>query len=259
MAPKPRTKGSSQSDSIWRARRKREVKEVGATREAVCGPFPNAEELAAKIGVRENLLPLPPIPKPSQPDTQSGRVWTRFRKRLKVWRTAMRMVAALNALNHGECRRRSAADPNGVISDSLREAWHSSHAMLLAEAARIETGRRSLGLTGVQAVREITKATVNDRYSVKEQGTVSQVAMIASAIDEPTHDIVVPMLQALPRDEAEFYEFEANVLELAGTSYVYGYFLRSAGAIRFCGRHRGPIRAILQSLGLAAQYVGLQT
>ena len=44
--------------------------------------------------------------------------------------------------------------------------------------------------------------------------------MIADAIDEPDHAVVVPLLDALSSEEADDYRVERNVIELEGKSVV---------------------------------------
>ena len=73
-------------------------------------------------------------------------------------------------------------------------------------------------LTGAQCVAKLLKTEVKDRYSVSVKSH-NQIPMKASLIDEPAVDsAVVPMLQALPPEEREFYSAEMNVIDWTGKS-----------------------------------------
>ena len=104
-----------------------------------------------------------------------------------------------------------AADPELVL------AWKRTHGVLLREAARLHRGRRSCGLTGAQAVAHLTKKPLDGPYSLKPE-RVERVTMLADAIDEPLDPRVVPMLQALPPEDAELYAHEEHVVDLCGKS-----------------------------------------
>jgi len=67
-------------------------------------------------------------------------------------------------------------------------------------------------------VARILKIQEADVYGTKV--THRQEAMVASAIDEPRHNRVVRMLEALPSEDQSFYAAEENVFDPVGKSTV---------------------------------------
>ena len=67
-----------------------------------------------------------------------------------------------------------------------------------------------------QSVGILLRSEPLDQYGLRYKSKEKNASLVASEIDEPKHCRVVPMLLALPPDEAAFYEFESNVVEPLG-------------------------------------------
>ena len=78
--------------------------------------------------------------------------------------------------------------------------------------------RRDLDSSG-QPVAKLLKVTAADVYSAKVPRVI-RIQLRADAIDEPTNDNVVPLLEALNPEERAFHADESNVVELSGKSSV---------------------------------------
>ena len=70
-----------------------------------------------------------------------------------------------------------------------------------------------------QPSSKLLKSTLHDNYT-STKVPVKQVSLISAKIDEPTHERVVPLLEALPREDADFYADEANVVDWSDKSAV---------------------------------------
>ena len=56
------------------------------------------------------------------------------------------------------------------------------------------------------------KTSVTELYGLRGLPKLTQFPMLADMIDEPDNDVVVDMLQALPREEAEYYAHQEKVV-----------------------------------------------
>ena len=72
--------------------------------------------------------------------------------------------------------------------------------------------------TGACAVAEIIKTSRTDNYSFTSNRARVHATLNSDAVDEPSDDGVVDMLQALDVEEAEFYSSEDNVIDFEGRS-----------------------------------------
>ena len=87
--------------------------------------------------------------------------------------------------------------------------------------------RGTFGLSGAQATADLAKAARHDDYSFKVCAR-PQVPLLADCIAEPSASSpVVRMLEALPRQEAEFYSREEHVLETHNKHKVISEELQS--------------------------------
>ena len=96
----------------------------------------------------------------------------------------------------------------------------------MSESNRIERWCGDSDRTGVHAVAKLLKASVVDLYGLRGKPKLTQAPMPVDMIDEPSHSDVVDMLQALPREEAEYYSREENVVIQGASSESH-----------FAGRH----------------------
>ena len=81
---------------------------------------------------------------------------------------------------------------------------------LYCDSYMIKYLQENCGLVSFSA--KLLKTSVVDRYGLRGKPKLTQVAMIADMIDEPSYSNVVDMLHALPREEAEYYSREENVV-----------------------------------------------
>ena len=80
-------------------------------------------------------------------------------------------------------------------------------------------GRRDFGLTGDQdEVLMLLKQVHNASGYTRVSKSHAQVSLVADRIVEPSVDQVVPMLDALPPLEAQFYAEESNCINTLGKS-----------------------------------------
>ena len=157
---------------------------------------------------------------------------------MAIWGLANEFITTVNHMSCGHCRmkhtsalrrERRACAPVGaapcptLLPDHVSLAQTQFQKVALREASRLQKARRveaaSLPpLIGAQCVAKLLKTEVKDRYSVSVKSH-NQIPMKASLIDEPAVDsAVVPMLQALPPEEREFYSAEMNVIDWTGKS-----------------------------------------
>ena len=182
------------------------------------GEFLSIDFLASSLLGEVSLFPLPDIRKPVCPKSKSNRIKQRYKSKMNVWRLAIHFISVLNALSGGSCKRRTPR-PDDRVPPVVLPAVHSAHAMILREAARLSKARRGIP-TGVLALNAVLKSSDNAAYGHRVR-KVSQVPMKADVIDEPgSSEHVVDMLKGLPEEEAQFYQFEENVVDWEGKSEV---------------------------------------
>ena len=137
--------------------------------------FPSVDFLRYRAQVGERFFPVPDIPLPPIPYSNSSRVRGRQKSRLAVWRLASECLAALNGLSAGRCQRATNSCGDCDVSSDMAAAWKSVHGFLLGEAARLNKERRVCGLTGAQALEELLKRARADPYSRHAASSVAQV------------------------------------------------------------------------------------
>ena len=152
------------------------------------------------------------------PTSTSPRLWTRFRRRLRTWRAGAGLLAACNGLYSGRDPHTAAGIRPYTPTSSLPAAWAQIHLHALRLGSCAEKGRRGSAPTGVHALAALFKLSSHG-YSVVP-GAPRQVPLCASSIDEPPAGVDVPMLEALPPEEAAFYEKEIQVLDMMGKSHA---------------------------------------
>ena len=149
---------------------------------------------------------------------------------MEVWKIAVKMIAVANGLDDGKpLADRTPSLAKTPSSDQHRPAVKQAVATILSEAARFAKARRCLGTTGAHgapqepfsAATQLVKfAQADGGYVRMKKNRVNQVPIVANSIDEPKTNHVVPMLQALPPQEAEHYALETNVVDTAGKSSI---------------------------------------
>ena len=106
--------------------------------------------------------------------------------------------------------------PRGVFTDDPGQKRVQILAM--QECTALCRQRRGLALSGAQTVAALLKLDSCDRCMAKTSRSRPQVATQADLIDEPRHDTLVHMLEALSVEEADFYAREENVVDMRGKS-----------------------------------------
>ena len=160
---------------------------------------------------------------------KGGRCRTRLKHKLEVWRVAVGMIAVINGLDQGKVYSPSSTVAGFDADPSVAAAQRRAFTSLLSDAAVFARERRksfrqasSQGPSegpGTAALLLTKGAETQDGY-VRLARKAPQVPLCAAAVDEPSTDVVVDMLCALPPDEAQFYETESNVVELTAKSSI---------------------------------------
>lgn len=186
-----------------------------------------AKEFLNRIGEdRRGVLPLPLPDKPVKSPSKSSRLRTRFERRLKVWRVAVKLIGTINLLHNGNLQQ--TRGPVDWACDSVvRSAQQVSVNSLLCESAKFVRSRRGLLLTGDfeadfnEAVKKLVKtATSSNGYS-RISRAPPQVPMQASIIAEPPEDHRgIDILEVLPPRDSYYYSEEKHVVDYAGKSRV---------------------------------------
>ena len=164
------------------------------------------------------MLPIPMLPEPKPPSSSSSRLRHRYKKKLEVWKLATAYLGTLNGLCCGSCGVLTESRSAASVSPQTQAAWAKTHRCALVWAARFARVRRGICPTGVQAVEELSKRIGVSSYSRAQRRRVAQVPLIADAIDEPSSNVSVSMLDALDPVEAKFYSEESSVIDPSGKS-----------------------------------------
>ena len=175
--------------------------------------FPRAEEWwQVARSLASELCPVLPAPLPPRPVRESrnpsSRIRHRHRRAVGTWRSSCRLVGILNSLVKGRCS--SAAEVKNItgavpLRTPLPEAYRSLYERVAKESARLERWRGGPVPTGVQAAATLVKTCAEDLYGMKPLKKSPHVELEAALVDEPSSGTVVPMLEALPHDEAAYY------------------------------------------------------
>ena len=165
-----------------------------------------------------------PVPLPPRPvgKTAHSRGRRRLRYRREVWRESTNFLAMLNILDKGkvgsmtECKRVTGGPP---VSSPMRQLAHRQvYGVAYRESARLVRARLCLGKTGAQSISTLLRTEPLDQYGMRFARSDKHAELISHLIDEPDHQRVVNMLDALPPEEAAYYASEKNVLDAAGKS-----------------------------------------
>ncbi len=165
------------------------------------------------------VWPLLPLPFPNvvhwKPH-RSCRLRQRQKRRLQVRRAAVGLIKVINGLHGGQVSS-ELTTPGAKVGSQMKVTSARSLALshLLSRVACMVRERRGLALTGVQALASLLKAPLDETGYVRPTG-VRQVPMLADNIIEPKDDKYICMLQALPREDAAYYQLEDNVVETKG-------------------------------------------
>ena len=166
-------------------------------------------------------MPLAPIPRPSVATRKfrSHRLRSRFQRQYEVWREAMKLLTTVNSLYKGRCGQRTECQKTARkrISEPTTLAQSQAHSYFLRESHRLVCERRRLG-PRARSVYEFLKIDATSRYGDTAAKSVARTRLDASLLDEPDTERVVPMLAALPPEEATFYSCEQNVVDWNGKS-----------------------------------------
>ena len=181
----------------------------------------SAQGLQLNDPAMDSFFPVPSPPAPQRGRGKGARARTRFARRMRVWRLAVGCIGLLNGLDKGY--------PGSVTTSMpasggchLKAAWCVVARRLLCEAARHIRDCRSCasGLTGDPPASDVVGASDGlkfDPYTGAMKGRAARASLIADAIAEPDEQATtVDMLQALPAEEATFYEKEDNVALTTG-------------------------------------------
>ena len=177
--------------------------------------FPGLAAVRGKALSDERLMPVPLLTRPST-TSMSKRILRRVRRRTELWRDANDMITSMNRC-YGGTPSRSTTKPRKVGAD-VEQAWKQVQLRALAEAKSLRDGRREFP-TGAAAINELVRQEPAGIYSWKPQSH-TQVNLLAHTVDEPTHNDVVPMLDAMSQEEAHFYREERHVVDVHGKSEV---------------------------------------
>ena len=154
-----------------------------------------------------------------------------------IWEEASLFMNVLNSMDKGKCEtsrcrghdhRRSARAAGAAASACTADiagptaAQARLHRLALREALRLERARWAddSSISSVQVMAKLLKTEPLDQYSVRPLSKAGKERMRADDIDEPSSDLTVDMLAALPPEEAEFYANEENVVDAADKSRV---------------------------------------
>ena len=167
---------------------------------------------------RDELIPIPLLPKPKAVVSRSHRTRARAKLKLDVWREANRYLLALNDLRRGSTTKQPRRRRSGPQSEA-NPAQIRVHEVALREARRLAVARLKHN-SSVQPVNTLLKSTSASLYSVKATNR-KHIDLIADSIDEPKDDLIVPLLEALPPEEAAYYSREQNLVEFTGKSSFF--------------------------------------
>ena len=163
-------------------------------------------------------MPAPDRPTRPKSNFNSSRLRHRWKRKLAVWVLAARAVDTLNALGTGKVDRLTCRRRMKDVPEQVRAAWGQAQTWILSESARLNTARRGLVLTGVDATAVLSTRTSADSYQRVARTRVAQEPLIAESIDEPASNNFVDMLEGLGPVESEFYRTEANLVDWSGKS-----------------------------------------
>ena len=173
---------------------------------------------------QKRLSPLFPIPLLSLPvkltPPHSSRLRSRLAQRRRVCKMVNRAVTFLNSLHSGNLKgSRQEEFTRAVEMNSLNEPQLAVVRRLVVLVQSFLHGRRDFGLTGDQEeVLMLLKQVPNASGYTRVSKSHAQVSLVADRIVEPSVDQVVPMLDALPPLEAQFYAEESNCINTIGKS-----------------------------------------
>ena len=135
--------------------------------------------------------------------------------RLAAWHEANRYLSALNALRWGAPSRQPRCRVY-VEDNFVTPAQFRARSVALREAKRIALVRSGHGQSA-HAIPKLLKSVHVSSCSASKP-VEHRIALLADAIDEPEHEVVVPTLECLSPEEAEFDSTESHVVELEGKS-----------------------------------------
>ena len=166
------------------------------------------------------LLPAPLLVVPKVPRGVGHRVRKRWQRAREIALRANSIFRALNKLDSGLRITRTRRRTRSIRFTPSMKALHRRVWELAAAAMSVRLTQDLIGLGGAQSAAMLLKADQTDRYSFQMR-TRAQVPILALALDEPAPNWpTVPMLEALPWDEAKFYEDERHVVDFSGKTDI---------------------------------------
>ena len=166
-----------------------------------------------------DVWPLLPLPMPTLVTWKrhkSCRLRQRLKRKLQVYRAAVSAIQLINALHVGRVSTKlTAPDAEERGRMKVTAARQLAVSRILSRVALEVRARRSFDLTGVQPLASLLKASLDESGYVRP-AAVRQVAMVADRMVEPKDDGFIDMLEALPAEDAVYYEQESNVVETGG-------------------------------------------
>ena len=85
----------------------------------------------------------------------------------------------------------------------------------------MERRRRESALSGAQAVARLTNSIEESVYSHRAANDTPHTPLRPCDVDEPCSEVVVPLLEALPWDDREFYGKEENLIAPDSSPQVF--------------------------------------
>jgi len=129
------------------------------------------------------------------------------------------VIDLLNGLDTGSVKADTTTRVIHKGNSQERSVWDQVHRYLLSEVAKLHRVRRShTDLSGVQALSELLKTIPIDEYSVQRKK--GSHILIPHAVDEPSDDGFVYMLDALSPEESLYYSEECQVVNYHGKSQI---------------------------------------
>ena len=180
------------------------------------------DRIVAAADLDSTVFPLPNPTRPKKPGSTSSRLRHRHRRKLAVWSAACGVVEVINGLSRGAFRRQTTARrPCSAPGCEVVAAWKRAHTSVLREAKCFAQWRRELAPTGVLAAAPYLGREPAE-YSRSQADEAPREALRPLAVDEPSDDRRVEMLQVLSAEEAAYYAEESEVVDLSGKCHLLG-------------------------------------
>ena len=174
----------------------------------------------------EEISPLFPLPLLAMPmktvAPRSSRLRQRLSHKRSVCKWVNRQIVFLNQMSDGNFNgSRFDGWKTACPMDEYSSAQRTVVEKLVSMAQVFLHGRRTFGLTGGSSeVLMLLKQAHRVSGYTRVEKQHAQVSLIADRVVEPSTMQVIPMLDALPPLEAQFYAQEKNCIDVVGKSTV---------------------------------------